>query len=439
MAVRLEFLTQDSEEVELARRYWAMDEEGAYIEKVSDLVPFRKLTQSSFVSSYVRQSCLAYDENQRCCVCDGPVLVTKRHEPRKAFQLSDLPCVVCAEAVKQEELRARQAQEDELQLLLDKRSHEMASKTVSYDALPDDICVLLLALDALIGPGLATGTFRKNECDGLAPYGSGHFFMRLCEEGLISDSPLKASPGTYVVADGELRMRSNQGEFYLVADEKDGRVEEVTGRLAGREFTNTKALFELWLEYAESDVMRYLLDLCETYRLILGPDELDEIRDALRQGLHIYSVAQLWFVMWIVVKAASSYASHRHSNRTKASATIPKKIRSQIEKAIQGDGIGRSWNRPDGHPAGSLGDVFLNIFKINEQTDGRQVFRKFVLLNRSNVEGKDDLEVLAALFMRRALESQNAGAALVSLAEAVRAGSNATEALELVMEIDSTS
>ena len=74
MAVRLEFFTQDPQEIELAKRYWAMDGEGAYIEKVSDLVPFRKLTQSSFVSSHVRQWCLAYDENQRCCLCNGAVL-----------------------------------------------------------------------------------------------------------------------------------------------------------------------------------------------------------------------------------------------------------------------------------------------------------------------------------------------------------------------------
>lgn len=54
MAVRLEFLTQDPDEIELAKRYWAMDEAGTYLEKVTGLVPFRQLTQSSFISSHVR-------------------------------------------------------------------------------------------------------------------------------------------------------------------------------------------------------------------------------------------------------------------------------------------------------------------------------------------------------------------------------------------------
>lgn len=68
MTVRLEFLTKDPDEIELAKRYWAMDETGAYIEKVKDLVPFRNLTQSSFLSSHVREYCVAYDENQPPCV-----------------------------------------------------------------------------------------------------------------------------------------------------------------------------------------------------------------------------------------------------------------------------------------------------------------------------------------------------------------------------------
>ena len=65
MAVRLEFETTDSQEIELAKRYWAMDEEGAYLERVADLLPFREITQASMVAKFVRQICTAYDEINR--------------------------------------------------------------------------------------------------------------------------------------------------------------------------------------------------------------------------------------------------------------------------------------------------------------------------------------------------------------------------------------
>jgi len=434
MTVRLEFLTKDPDEIELAKRYWAMDETGAYIEKVKDLVPFRNLTQSSFLSSHVREYCVAYDENQLCSLCNGPVLVTKRHEPRKAFELSSRPCAVCAESIKQDELRIKQAEESELQDILDKRSHEMASRTISYEALPDDVCLLLLAMDASIGPRLAEGTFRESECDALVPYGFGCFFMRLREEEIILDSPHAARPGTYFLEDGALMVRRNQAEFFLVADDKFGRGGKAIRAIAEREFTNAQALFELWLDYAENDVIRYLLDQCQTYRLMLEPEDLEKIKVAVRQGLHTYSVSQLWFVVWKVIKDAASYATHKFSNRIKASATIPRKIRQQIETAAKENGISRSWNRPDGHPAGSLGKVFSSIFRIDEQTDGRQVSERFALLNsESNMERDDEFESLATSFMQRALQNQNAGSSLARLTEAIQAGCDIKTALEGVM------
>tara|TARA_R110002033_G_scaffold43672_1_gene85658 strand:- start:6 stop:185 length:180 start_codon:yes stop_codon:yes gene_type:complete len=46
MALRLEFLTEDQQAINLANRYWAMDEEGEYLERVADLLPFRDITKS---------------------------------------------------------------------------------------------------------------------------------------------------------------------------------------------------------------------------------------------------------------------------------------------------------------------------------------------------------------------------------------------------------
>ncbi|MBA6421813.1 MULTISPECIES: hypothetical protein [Pseudomonas] len=439
MAVRLEFLTQDPDEIELAKRYWAMDEAGTYLEKVTGLVPFRQLTQSSFISSHVRKYCRAYDENQQCSLCNGPVLVTKRHEPRKAFELSIRPCTPCAERIKQDELRIKQAEEAELQRVLQKRSHDMACRTISYDALPDDICVLLLAMDALIGPRLTKGTFRENECAALAPYDGGFFLRRLREVGIILDQPSAARPGTYFLENGQIVMRWAQAEFFLVADDKYGRGEDVIRRIAEREFNNPDALFDLWLDYATSDAARYLLDQCRIYNLAFGSEDVERIKGTIRQALRVYSTSQLWSVIWKVVKDASSLASHMYFNRIKASATIPNKIRKQLERAGQEDGISRYWSRPEHHLAGSLGTVFSRLFGLDENTNGQQAHERFAqLVHHSSTEADEALESLVRSFILQAQDNPGAVQMMCQFADLVRSGLQTKPALEEIIGVVGT-
>lgn len=110
MAVRLEFETTDSQEIELAKRYWAMDEEGAYLERVADLLPFREITQASMVAKFVRQICTAYDENQTCPKCDGQIQIGGRTEAKKVIQRSNQPCEEC-QKIQDEERQKEEAQQ----------------------------------------------------------------------------------------------------------------------------------------------------------------------------------------------------------------------------------------------------------------------------------------------------------------------------------------
>lgn len=439
MAVRLEFLTQDPGEIELAKRYWAMDEAGTYMEKVTALVPFRQLTQSSFISSHVRKYCRAYDENQQCRLCGGPILVTKRHEPRKAFRLSGRPCTACVESSKQDELRMKQAEETKLQHMLDKHTHDVACRTISYDSLADDVCVLLMAMNALIGPRFAEGTFKESECDAMAPYDPSFFFERLSEAGIILDAPSAARPGTYLLKNGQLVMRRDWAEFSLVADDRLGRNEEVFIRLAERELNNPEALFALWLDYAVRDVLRYLIDQCQIYNLPIGSDEIKIIQGPIRQALHVYCISQVWFVIWRVVKDAASLASHIYSNRLKATATIPNKLRRLLEKADQEGGITRYWNRPEHHLAGSLGTVFSRLFSLDENTNGQQARKRFAqLVHHSNAEVDEDLESLARSFILQAQDSPGGVQMMCQFADLVRSGLQTKPALEEIIGVVGT-
>ncbi len=91
MAVRLEFLTQNPEEMELAIRYWATDKEGAFLERVADLVPFREIIQSGQIAKKVCEYCIAFDENQSCYLCERPIRINGRADVKKIPQSSSIP------------------------------------------------------------------------------------------------------------------------------------------------------------------------------------------------------------------------------------------------------------------------------------------------------------------------------------------------------------
>lgn len=428
MAVRLEFLTQDLEEIELATRYWAMDEEGAYLERVTELVPFRDILQSGLVAKFVRQVCDAYDDNQACRVCDGPVRVNGRGDPKKTFQLSGSPCVDCAEAERKLKQVKDTAEKEELARLLQPHIDRVQSSTISYSDLADDDVLILRAINALVAPRLTLGTFSLSDCDELTPMGSDDFVRRLFKKGVLVDDPTGAKPGAYFLQDGSLWFKNGLIRYCLLADSFLGRGEDAYSILVDRKFSDSKALSNLWLDYAVVDVMRYLLDQCSVHNQSLDDEALEKVRGAVHHGLQTYSVAQMWYIMWKVPRDAAALASRTYYSREKATATIPTKIRKQLEIADQEGGISKSWNRPEHHLAGSLGMVFTSLFGVDENTEGAQVLKMFGRIGaRKSEDGQ--LELLATDFMQAALEQRNSLTALEAFAAMIRDGLSIEDAM----------
>lgn len=434
MTVRLEFLSQDPEEVALAKRYWGMDEDGVYFEKVSELVPFREITQSGLIAKYVRTFCQAFDENQVCRKCEGPILVTSRTDVKKQFQLSAAPCEVCSEILRQEELERRWEVEVELQKQLVSRIDYMRNVSIQYNVLADDQRFILLAIDALITPRLARGTFAENDCEALAPWESTSYLTRLFREGVVFDDPEAARAGTYYLRDGTLQAIPRSLQYFLPADELLGRGAEALETVTERPFTDAEAMTNLWLDYAVGDVLRYLLEQCRIYSHDLDDEDIEKIRATLRCGLHTYSVSQLWFVMWKVVRDAASLANREYYNRYKAAATIPNKIRKQIETADKQGGIDRYWGRPEHQIAGSLGMAFLTLFEIDESTPGKQALARFAQLTPQADIG--EVQVLANQFMQGALSNDVSLWAIEQFAGLIRAGLDTPGALDELVRLE---
>ncbi|UVM69406.1 hypothetical protein LOY34_13040 [Pseudomonas sp. B21-009] len=429
MAVRLEFLTQDPEEVALVTRYWAMDEEGVFLEKVNTLVPFREVTQSGAIAKYVRALCQAIDENQMCRNCGGPITVGSRAEVKKTFQESG-PCEPCALEIRQKKQEAQHLEEIELQKQLAKHAERARATKISYNGLKDDQRFILMAMDTLLGPRLAFEAFREREIADLSPWNAGSYLTRLYNSGVILDDPSQARKGTYYLHDGKLHAQWQSIQYFLPPDQFWGRGIEGLDHLKEKPFTDAESLTNLWFDYAVGDVIRYLVDNCHTFNLDLNREEIEKIESSVRHGLENYSVAQLWFVMWKVVKDTSSLANRQYWNRNKAAATIPNQVRKQIEKADKEGGIDKYWNRPEHHISGALGMEFISVFDINELTTGRQVRAKFVQCNPAPVL---DIENLATSVLETALSSNISHWTISKFAELVRQGLDTNDALtELV-------
>ncbi|WP_411389226.1 hypothetical protein [Pseudomonas sp. MPB23] len=432
MAIRLQMLTEDPKEIELIERYWAVDESGQYLEKVSALEGIVEMAQGVTLASFIRQRCNAFDENQVCPKCAGLVEIKNRSQAKKVSQPSIKLCTLCQEDQDAIALEAQKAKAAELARQLTEYVRKQSTRTVDYSTIADRQVLLLLALDRAVTPRLTHGGFTVGDCRGLAPRYVGDFLQQLREAGLVLDDPTKARPGTYYWEGDEIWMFRDQVVYRLAPDAASRSADEVIRSLQDRVYTDAEGLFTLWLDYSVADVMRYLGAQCALYNHELSERELEEINSTLRSALETYSVSQLWSVVWKVVRDAASLANREYYNRPKAAATIPGKIRRNLEK-VQRESIElKAWSRPEQHPAGTLGMVLGEILGVDENTSGHRVSSLVTWFTGQACSPTVEAELHEPVreLMTIALAHDVGSSVMLRFAELIRAGHDVGSAVE---------
>ncbi|UII73553.1 hypothetical protein LVW35_10435 [Pseudomonas sp. HN11] len=424
MAIKLQMLTEHPNEIALIERYWAVDESGQFLEKVSVLADVIQMPQGVTLASFIRQRCTAFDENQVCPQCAELIEIRNRSEAKKVPQRSAKLCTFCQDKRNAIELEVKKAKAEELERRLAEYFRNQLSRTVDYAGIADGQVLLLLALDRAITPRLTNGGFTIGDCRGLAPRYISDFLSQLREAGLILEDPNKAKPGTYYWQQDEIWVVNTQVAYRLAPDTKLGSGEEVIRSLLDRVYTDNEGLFNLWLDYSVADVMCYLADQCDLYNHALSEHEFEEIKSSLRSALEIYSVSQLWSVAWKVVRDAASLANREYYNRQKAAATIPGKIRRYLEKARRESIELKSWSRPELQPAGTLGMVLGEVFGIDEDSSGLTVSSLFARLTGRECSSNVEAELCEPVreLMTNALAHDVGPSVLFRFAELIRAG-----------------
>lgn len=424
MAIRLQLLTEDPKEIELIQRYWAMDEFGQFLEKVNALSEVLQLPQGVTMAAFMRERCRAFDENQVCPECDEWVEIRNRSQAAKGALRSTMLCTRCQEdrdAIAREVEKNNAAQ---LEARLAEYRRQQACHVVDYAAVTDAQALLLLALDRAVTPRLTLAGFTLADCRGLAPRYLDDFLKTLKDAGVLLEDPSKAKPGTYYWKGDEVWVVSAQVAYLLMPGAASVDGDEVIRLLSERTYTDVDGIFNLWLDYAIADVMRYLSDHCKWYGHELAEQEWEEIKSSLRSGLQTYSISQLWFVAWKVVKDAASLASHQYYNRAKAAATIPGKIRRYLEKVKRESLELRSWSRPEHQPAGTLGMLFDELFGIDEHTSGLAASTRIAHVTGQECALGADAELGAPIreLMINALALDAGASVMLRFAELIRAG-----------------
>lgn len=434
--IEFEVYSEKPDDKAIVARYWAMGEDGKFVEQVTDLLPYDNIGNSQQLIKYINEISSAWDKNQTCPKCEGYNPVRARSGVKTKFEVMRSICKLCQEIEEFERNRLKDAEEAELRKRLDGVTERNLATKIDFAAIPDDVALILIALNRAINPRLLADTFKRDECRGLAPAHSDKFIQQLWNAGVILDLPKNAALGAYFLKDGQVWHYNNKVAYFLVPDKSSDGGEAAFNALTMRGYNSFPALRQLWLNYALADCMAYLYDQCEIHRLGISNEDDAEIGSTLRTALEIYSVAQLWSVIWKIVRDAASLSSREYYNQAKAAATIPGKIKRHLEKAVKSNATIKNWTRPVDQPAGTLGDVLYEFFGIDEDTPGSTVMSMFSEPITEEGEFSDPpaevIEEQVCTLMRRAIAHNLESAAIVFFAECIRDGANIKAALDSV-------
>jgi hypothetical protein len=435
MAIKLEIHATDPEVIALVQRYWALNEECKPVENVSAMLPFREVLKPHALAAYVRTHCTVYDENQNCSVCGCALVITSRSEVKRFKQHPLWPCAACKDKMGEAKRLAEAKAAADLQEQVAQHAERVTAKTTDYSSIPNDLAFILVALERAIAPRMFGGSFSFRDCHALAPMDSEMFIKRLWRAGVLSDNPHAAGTSAYFVNANGLNYYNDKVRFMLVPDELLGGGEEAFNELVVRPFTN-EGMLALWYDYAVADCMAYLTNQLQEFRQVFPEHKTEEIKSAIYTALKYYSTRDVWSLLWRVVQTVSSNSNHKYSNKERSAGTIASKLRLQFEKARKEKTDLGEWNRLKSIPAGTLGQIFYELYGIDETTEALVIIKTLSVkepLDREEIEASIDVHVNE--LMASALASGSGAAAIYDFAELIRNGAEIADAVEQIAGI----
>lgn len=368
--IHLEFLTTDPDEISIAKRYWSVENDGKFTYRVNSLLPWRSVRTANQLSTTLRATVIATDVNQRCPQCDRPEVLTARSQFVPRAFAPRYPCSKCKETALASKREADAAVENALKRQLDILTERSLAKRLQIDTISDTSAMLLLALDTAISPRLANSTFTEKDCKFMAPHGVEGFITKLVQQDILIFRPDISPPGSFASRENQISYYPSKIIYQMTQPSSDLTRAAALTSIRQREFRPSVALAELWLDHACSECLRYVHDQAELHNLPIDNDLHLQISSVIRVAAKTYSVSEIWSLLWKVVRDAASLSRRDYYSPSKAAATLPNKVKRQIERVNKGEVVVKPWSRPDHQPTGTLGELFSEIFGIDEDVSG---------------------------------------------------------------------
>lgn len=368
--LKIEIQTSSPALANLAQEYWACDDEGRFIHSAESLVPFGDAKTLPAVLDLVRASSVAWNPENTCSGCGGRIVLRSRSDPAARRLSKQGLCPGCAENAKAAAREMAARQDADLRAALDERAAKAEALVVDYRALPAYLAIVLQALARAYPGKLAARTFTLNEIAHLVGGSPTTYLVtRLLEAGVLSIDYGRSPSGAFQLKGDTLSYWYEKVRYFLIPDLGDD-VDAAIAELECREWRTTRALFDLWLEYASTQCMTYFFELCDDHSLRMEDEETKLIRMQLRKALHKHSVQELWCALWTIVRDAAALASRDYYTRRKAAATMPGKLERLLPEVAAGTRRLKAWNRPRNVATSPLGTIFAERYGCDESVSG---------------------------------------------------------------------
>lgn len=314
---------------------------------------------------------------------------------------------------------------------LNERMEQQGAVTSALDgtnvlSLSDEQLVLVAALKHALGSECYRHAFTRSRCLKLCSTGHEYWIDRLYGQGVLLRDNGEAAEG---VDESHGDTRRREPAYVLVS--LPGVDTADSARLKEHGFTDEEGLEVLWLDYATSECMAYLRTLMERpCHLVMTREDHDQASGTIEAALKRYSIANLWHAIGKVVQDVTALSHKKYFNPRSAAAIVPNALRLHLEQSeATKRPLGKS-DRPCVQPLPALGRVFMEVWGLDDNTCGRDVFRLFARICKATTSATTvfDREAISHL-LRRVVELDVAAEALGTFAVSILAGDSMDQAL----------
>jgi hypothetical protein len=355
--IALQLTAGDDRAREIARHYWAQDEEGEFIYRVSEIAEQMGISGRE-VRELVNQIAVAESATQSCQKCNQPRRYSSRTEAGGSFSYNWRRLGICADCLHQlerQEQEAERARAQAARKIVDDSYRVPTEPLVDTEALQLDEAVALLALKRLVGneklEGFEPLGERLGELGPTEEYGL-DLLRRLSHRVLWVDpaSSLDAfvwegdQPNRFYLDRVAWQMAGPASDFQRVFAE----IEQRFGQRDWPESWETQ-MPTVQVEVAAAELQAYLVEQLERHHIIFSPGEkTHEVTRAMSEHM---SIGQGYNLIWRSVQSAAAFLVRERTDKRRAAGYAVGSLRRTAEKAIAQAWdvrpFKRSWELPE--------------------------------------------------------------------------------------------